>query len=371
MKINFFEKTDVGRVRKANEDNMGHLEKSWGWVFTVCDGMGGHVGGATASSIAVNSILEFLGQDQAPSDPRAALAKSLEFANEQIYATTLQQPELRGMGTTAVILLMIDSQIWLAHVGDSRIYIHSEGKLHRLTRDHSFVQTLVDQGIIAEDEMELHPRKNELTRALGTRPSVEPEVSERPVLPQAGDSFLLCSDGLYGMIDPTEILGILKTNPALQPATERLIFEANERGGLDNITVQLVEIMDSPHAKSRFDEVRVRADLAHTQPGISNSGGAASQAGGQDSFFKKPAFLVGATAIVVSLVFLFVMMSGDGDGPGGDRTDSTGIDSTLVLDSNQVDTTAVDSAGNPIPNDSTANDSTTRSSDGDGEGDNP
>lgn len=346
MKINFFEKTDVGRVRKANEDNMGHLELPWGWVFTVCDGMGGHVGGATASSIAVNSILEFLGKDQAPSDPAEALAQSLIFANEQIYATTLAQPELRGMGTTAVIMLQIGSSLWLAHVGDSRIYIHSEGRLHRLTRDHSFVQTLVDQGIISEDEMELHPRKNELTRALGTRPSVEPEVSERPVHPQSGDTFLLCSDGLYGMIDPAEILSILQSNPALQPATERLIFEANERGGHDNITVQLVRVEDSPHAKSRFDEVKVRADLAHTQPGVQSSPGPAANQQGEKSFFQKPAFLVGATAIVVSLVFLLVMTTGGGNGGGG-GSDTLNTDTTLAQDSLGTDTLTSDTTSNP------------------------
>lgn len=345
MKINFFEKTDVGQIRKANEDNMGHIELSWGSVFTVCDGMGGHVGGATASSIAVKSILEFLGKDQAPENPGAALAKSLEFANEQIYATTLAQPELRGMGTTAVIMLVIDSQIWLAHVGDSRIYIHSEGQLHRLTRDHSFVQTLVDKGIISEEEMELHPRKNELTRALGTRPSVEPEVCERPVLPQSGDTFLLCSDGLYGMIDPAEILGILQSNPALQPATERLIFEANERGGHDNITVQLVRTEESPHARNRFDKIQVRADLAHTQPGGSYAAPSNNEEEKSSSFFQKPAFLVGATAVVVSLVFLLVMATGNGGGGGGSDSDSTNTDSNTV----QVDSLA---------NDSTVNDST-------------
>ncbi len=345
MKINFSEKTDVGRVRKANEDNMGHLEMPWGWIFTVCDGMGGHVGGATASSIAVNSILEFLGQDQAPADPQAALAKSLEFANEQIYATTLAQPELRGMGTTAVIMLMMGSSLWLAHVGDSRIYIHSEGRLHRLTRDHSFVQTLVDQGIISEDEMELHPRKNELTRALGTRPAVEPEVSERAVHPQKGDTFLLCSDGLYGMIDPHEILSILESNPALQPAAERLIFEANERGGTDNITVQLVRIEDSPHAKSRYDTVKVRADLAHTQPGSqAMPAGTPSTQSGAKSFFQKPAFLVGATAVVVSLIFLLVMTTSQGNGGGGGN-DSLAADTTLNLDTLGSDTAATDTSG--------------------------
>ena len=303
MKIENDEDTHVGLVRQANEDFLAHLKLDWGAIFTVCDGMGGHVGGATASKIAVKSILEYLGQDHPPEDPKQALRESLVFANDQIYGRAMQEPGLRGMGTTAVILMIIDTSVWFAHVGDSRIYINSDGHLSRLTRDHSFVQALVDSGAIAEEEMELHPRKNELTRALGTQNAVEPEVAARPAHPKKGDTFLLCSDGLYGMVEPAEIQRIINNHDSLSAIIDRLISEANHRGGYDNITVQLVQILQSPHLASRFEEISVRSDLAYTKPGLGNeTDQAENDFQIKQPFFQKPAFLIGAVALVLALI---------------------------------------------------------------------
>jgi serine/threonine protein phosphatase PrpC len=265
LRIQFASLTDVGRVRSANEDNLGHAEYPWGQLFTVCDGMGGHVGGAKASHIAVSSILEFMARNDA-ADPIASLNQAVRFANEQIYATALNQRELKGMGTTCTVLLQKESGIWLAHVGDSRIYILSDRQLHKVTRDHSFVQGLVDEGLIAEEDAESHPRKNELKRALGIGGDVDVEVTQQPIFPKKGDVFLLCSDGLNGMVSDRNIEQILNGPGSLQEKVKTLIDAANAGGGNDNITVQLVEVLDSPHLANKFVAIKPPINLARTMP---------------------------------------------------------------------------------------------------------
>lgn len=265
LEIEYAALTDVGRMRSANEDNLGHAELPWGQVFVVCDGMGGHVGGARASQIAVSSLLEYFARDLMV-DPTDSLRRAVGFANEQIYATALNEPALKGMGTTCVILLQHETGLWLAHVGDSRIYIHTDGQLHKLTRDHSFVQGLVDQGLIAEDEAESHPRKNELMRALGIGGEVEIEVTQEPVFPKKGDLFLLCSDGLNGMASDRRIEEILSTSSSLSTKAQLLIDAANAAGGSDNITVQLVSITASPHLSNRYVAIKPPINMARTMP---------------------------------------------------------------------------------------------------------
>jgi serine/threonine protein phosphatase PrpC len=265
LQLRFAAHTDTGRVRAANEDFHGHAEYPWGQVFVVCDGMGGHVGGATASHIAVSSILEYMARDTAR-DPAASLEKAISFANEQIYARALNQPELRGMGTTCVMLLQKDSGIWLAHVGDSRAYIYTDGKLHKLSRDHSFVQRLVDQGAIEEEDAESHPRKNELTRALGIRGDVDVEVAAAPIFPKQGDLFVLCSDGLYGMTGDSGIQKVLAGKESLEDKAALLIEAANAAGGHDNITVHLIQVTASPHAANRYVAIKPPVHLGKTLP---------------------------------------------------------------------------------------------------------
>lgn len=243
-----------GQVRQANEDNFGYAETDRGGIFVVCDGMGGHKGGARASAIATKSILEFLTQEPVQ-DPPHAIAQAIQFANEQIYATAVNDPDLRGMGTTCVVAYAEDQVFWLGHVGDSRIYIYSEDKLHRLTRDHSFVQNLVDQGVINDEEAEQHPRKNELLKALGTRPSVEPEVTEQAICPAAGDVLLLCSDGLFGMTGDKALEELLAAGKPMSETAQAMIDAANEAGGYDNITVYLVKVLESQHRVSRYSAI--------------------------------------------------------------------------------------------------------------------
>ena len=268
MKLKHFSKTVIGLVRKANEDHIGSLTNDQtngnGDVFVVCDGMGGHVGGATASKKAVECILEYFKNDTHP-NPILALEEAISFANEQIFSLSQDNPELNGMGTTCTALLQKDDNVHIAHVGDSRIYLNTDSKLYRVTKDHSFVQKLVDAGQLADSEMENHPRKNELTRALGISSNVEVEVSKKPLIVKNGDKFLMCSDGLCGLVNDPTISHVINKEKGFE-AVDELIQLALNAGGNDNISVDIIEVVSSPHLKTVFkDQANNNSNLSETQ----------------------------------------------------------------------------------------------------------
>lgn len=241
-------KTDVGRKRAANEDNMYNTITQNGLVSVVCDGMGGHVGGATASKIAVSTIIENL-NNVYYDDPRIAIGESIDKANRAIIQKTIEQPELAGMGSTCVLLLVRNGKVYIGHVGDSRIYLVRSKRIVQLTKDHSYVQMLVDCGEVTKEQAEHHPRKNEITNALGI-PNMSPAtVADDAIIPEAGDCFVLCSDGLSGMISDDTICKIISRQSEMnaQERVDKLVALANDNGGVDNITVQLVEFPVSPN----------------------------------------------------------------------------------------------------------------------------
>jgi len=250
IKYHFSAKTDVGLVRQANEDYLGDAQTPNGHVFVVCDGMGGHVGGARASQIAVNSILEFFAKE-IHENMFTALDRSLQFANEQIFAVALNEPKMKGMGTTAVVLVIKGDNCFIGHVGDSRIYLKSNNKLNRITKDHSFVQNLVDKGVISDDEAENHPKKNQILKALGISPNIAPTIASEPILIKSSDVFLLCSDGLSGMINDRSMEMMIDVSN-LDRSASVLIQAACDGGGHDNITVTLIGVTESPHSNSVF-----------------------------------------------------------------------------------------------------------------------
>ncbi len=248
LNFEFGNHTDVGRVRQANEDYLGYFNTLNGHVFVVCDGMGGHVGGATAAQMAVNSIRAFF-EHRFYDYPREAMRQALLYANGQVHAAAGQNPQLRGMGTTCVLALFRQGELWYGHVGDSRIYRFTGGRLERLTRDHSYVQQLMDQGLLTEAEAENHPRRNELTRALGTSREVVVDVSSQPLVPAPGDTLLLCTDGLTGLLSDEIIRAELARGGPVQNRAVGLVERANDAGGYDNITVQLIQFEAQPAAR--------------------------------------------------------------------------------------------------------------------------
>ena len=197
--------TDVGRVRKANEDCMDWFDCATGRVVVVCDGMGGHVGGQVASQTAIKAIRDFLTVNTFDS-PDEAITNAIITANQAILQEAQKRPELAGMGSTCVMLVIKNGVVYYGHVGDSRIYFVANHRIVQLTKDQSYVQTLVDAGVISQSEAEHHPRKNEITNALGLKGMTPPIVCETPVLPEAGNCFVLCSDGLSGMISDSKKL---------------------------------------------------------------------------------------------------------------------------------------------------------------------
>ena len=225
-------KTDRGRVRELNEDALGYHDH----LFAVADGMGGHEAGEIASAIAVESILA----SDMDLEPKKALESAVLQANQAILDRIDLQPELAGMGTTLVVLTFREDQAYVAHVGDSRIYLLSQNSLQQKTQDHSLVAELVKNGGLTEAEAKSHPQRNILTRALGAKGELEIEINSFPVT--NGDKVLLCTDGLTGMLQDIEIRELLSQTKDPQEIAENLVRAANEKGGNDNISVIIIEI---------------------------------------------------------------------------------------------------------------------------------
>ena len=327
--LNLASNTAVGNVRAANEDFLGHAETPNGLLYVVCDGMGGHVGGATAAQMATNSIIEYFNQDPIE-NVLIGLSDAISYANQNIYNYAQENPELKGMGTTCTVVIAREPQIYIAHVGDSRIYLHTDGKLHRITKDHSFVQGLVDQGIIQDEEAENHPRKNEILKALGIRAEVEPTVFNAAIQAKKGDKFLLCSDGLNGEVNDPTIESLINKNTDINKAGDELIEAALNAGGKDNITLQIIEVLNSPHEKSAFPNYNPKSILVSTDQEISSNPEHTSTMvevednGG--SFLKKNKnsiiSVLGGLAVLIGVYFIWP--AGDGDKNPGEPVTSGG-----------------------------------------------
>jgi len=231
--------TSTGQVRTSNQDTFDVFQSPKGdRLFVVADGMGGHRGGATASRVAAETIGEVFQANH--TDAADLLFDAITAANERVHQTSIEEPELRGMGTTVVCMLFDrDGRVWVAHVGDSRAYrLHGDG-IEQITQDHSVVGEMVRRGLITPQEAELHPRRNEILRSVGVEAEVEIDVAQ--VVSAPGDHYLLCSDGLTGMLGDDEIADVVQQNEP-EAAAERLVAMANARGGRDNITVQVLAL---------------------------------------------------------------------------------------------------------------------------------
>jgi len=265
LKYNFSEVSHVGNVREKNEDSCKAVKTINGHLFIVCDGMGGAAEGKKASSLAVDSIVAYFTKEKYD-NIQIALYKSLEFANEQIYATAQAFPDYKGMGTTVCVIILKDDEFHYAHVGDSRIYLYSDNNLFQLTKDHSFVNQLVDQGTITIEAAKTHKDKNRILKALGVHAKVEPNISFQPMLLKKEDILLSCSDGLTDMISDDNIKDVLSTESTIELKTKKLIEKALANGGKDNITVQSIKIIESNHKKSIFIDKTIypKKDLSKT-----------------------------------------------------------------------------------------------------------
>ena len=262
MSVRFFAATDVGRVREHNEDNF-LVDRRLG-LFVVADGMGGHAAGEIASALSVRTLHEevkrhretieaFAAGDQAVSarEVTVVLEHAVQRASAKIYEEAALDPQKRGMGTTTSALLVAGTTAFIAHVGDSRVYLAREGKVECITEDHTVANELLRRGKLSREQIDKLAQKNAITRAVGIYERVEVDTLLIETVP--GDSFLVCSDGLHGYFDAdTDTLPFLEIDG--QPAADGLIAYANERGGRDNITAIVVQIA----AQGEGDAARVR-----------------------------------------------------------------------------------------------------------------
>ena len=253
MKIEYFGLTDVGRKREKNEDSL-FVDGELG-LFMVADGMGGHLGGEFASRIAVKTVSETI--QQILKDPEATLSLNLGFdrsdygemlkyairvASHRIFEEASKNPNLRGMGTTSVAVLIQNGKGYIAHVGDSRAYLVREKSIQQLTHDHSLVAEQLRAGFITEDEVKNHKFRNIITRSVGFQSDVEVDLLVRDI--DAGDHFVLCSDGLTNMVENEDICELTyKQDP--KNTCQQLIELANKNGGDDNISVVVVKISEN------------------------------------------------------------------------------------------------------------------------------
>ncbi len=238
-------KTDIGRKRTKNQD-YGAAFKDLG-LFIVSDGMGGHQGGEIASSTAVESIHSYISRQMENNTPRSEkmIGLAIQAANKAIYLKSLKDPGLQGMGTTTTALLFHDNLLHIGHVGDSRCYFFRPHAAWQITRDHSLVQEKLRAGLITRDQVKTDHMKNVITRSVGYEQTVEVETYQVEV--QSGDCFLICSDGLSGLIEESKMLEIvdyeLLERGDAQAAAEHLVSMANEYGGDDNITSLIVQVV--------------------------------------------------------------------------------------------------------------------------------
>ena len=305
-KLNWGSATHTGQIRAQNEDNLVAVDG----VFVVADGMGGHEAGEVASQIAVDRIRADLDVQGLPE--ASAVVDSISNANGDIFRAAIANPGQAGMGTTVTAIAVISDNLAgrgvpnldvnddgkmtpiraaepsealvLANVGDSRTYLLRHGRLRRVTIDHSYVQELVSTGHITEEEARTHPRRNIITRALGIEPDVKVDWWTLPLI--RGDRFLLCSDGLVDEVADPDILETITTLTDPQEAADRLVDQANEAGGRDNITVIVVDVLegdDPPDPTLEIDVVPLWADDVDPTPAGSLSIDADSSANGLDA----------------------------------------------------------------------------------------
>jgi serine/threonine protein phosphatase PrpC len=239
--------SDVGCQRENNEDRYSYWEPASeeqflrkGRLAMVADGMGGYEGGQEASRMAVE-IIEELYTDASDGDPQSLLVAGFHAAHKRIQQYASEHPLLRGMGTTCTAIVLLQNHLYYAHVGDSRLYLVRDSSISRLTHDHSYVNRLVEHGVISLEEAEFHPQRHILTAALGAGTDISPDTPEQPLAVQKGDVLVLCTDGLWSLLSETEVQRAV-ANKNLDEACRDLVQTAKERGGPDNITVQILRV---------------------------------------------------------------------------------------------------------------------------------
>jgi PPM family protein phosphatase len=292
VRIDAVGSTDIGRVRDGNEDEFIVEDP----LYAVADGMGGHLGGEVASRLAIETLhVQFIHR-------RGTLAEQVREANRAVYERSTHDPSVAGMGTTLTAVVVDGDRIRLAHVGDSRAYLFRAGELRALTEDHTLVQRMVERGEVTSDEASVHPQRNVLTRVIGTEPDVV--VDEGLIDLAFGDRVLLCSDGLTAMVTDEDIASILRESSDPRVAVDRLVRAANDAGGVDNVTVVLLDAVEdgtASHADPGAEASAVGTDTVVAPPEIRESRPAEPPRARRRIRWGRVAAWVAAIVLVVSI----------------------------------------------------------------------
>ncbi|MEO5989875.1 MAG: Stp1/IreP family PP2C-type Ser/Thr phosphatase [Candidatus Eisenbacteria bacterium] len=276
--------TDVGRKRSGNEDSYdiwvsdgSEGQHAADTLIVVCDGMGGSNAGEVASRMAAETVVRVFAEDTS-GDAVAALKRAVEIANDEVHEHGRSRIDLNGMGTTCTAIALRGDEVFFGHVGDSRAYLVRDGRIRQLTADHSLVAQLVSRGQITPAEAKTDPRRNVVTRSVGVGPTVDVDAERLPDPLELGDTLLVCSDGLHGLVTDDE-MARLASGDSLDRACRELIALANERGGPDNITVALARLesdepQDSPRtARAHEPQSRSSSSSAPDAPAPRKGGG--------------------------------------------------------------------------------------------------
>lgn len=245
--MEYFTITDKGRVRKNNEDNYYSQSTSKFSLFIICDGMGGHKAGEVASMLACDLISKNIVENIEKIDSEDIfdlIAESVKIAHNKIVEESIKDDSRSNMGTTLVLSLVINNILYYANVGDSRIYTYNDKGLVQITRDHSYVQELLDSGAISEEEAAFYPR-NQITSALGTVDNYKIDIKKQEL--NKGDMILMASDGLTDMIDDDDIEDVLSNGYNVRESCDILKYMANSTGGKDNITITIAKLIEENH----------------------------------------------------------------------------------------------------------------------------
>jgi PPM family protein phosphatase len=257
--------SETGYVRDENQDRMSWSPVPLGQLYIVADGMGGHNGGALAAETAVQELQRHISQAPVGEPVDQVIHAAFKKANETVYARAHSgDPATEGMGTTAVLLLISGQVAKLAHVGDSRAYLYRNGRLSQLTTDHTVVQRMVQAGMLKPEEAADHPDASVLERAVGSKPDIEVDI--RNELLREGDAILLCSDGLSGYVADAQIESVLHSQGTVRETAENLVKLALEKGGKDNVTVQLVQYGTKKEAPAARPTIAVQPIPNPTAP---------------------------------------------------------------------------------------------------------
>ena len=294
--------SETGYTREENQDRMSGAQVPLGHLYIVADGMGGHKGGALAAQMAVEELQRHIGQAPAGESADAVIEAAFKAANDAVYKRSSSgDATVAGMGTTAVLALILGRVAKLAHVGDSRAYLYRNHRLSQLTTDHTIVQRMVEAGMLKPDEAADHPQSSVLERAIGSAPTVGVDIRNHQL--EEGDALLLCSDGLSGYVAADKIEAVLRADGPVQDTTISLVRLALEAGGRDNVTVQLI----------RYGARRIPAPAMRTRPLPTLPPSAPTVGGGparrEPRLIRKLAAFVmagGAVAITAGLIGYFI-----------------------------------------------------------------